>query len=60
MGRLEVEFEELIPRIRAKKAAAELLKFKYEAFKRNAKLGALRREVGVGDCRSTRKNWETS
>lgn len=45
MSRVEFEFHQYILAIRTKRASTEILKFKYNVFKKNAKLGALQFEV---------------
>jgi hypothetical protein len=41
LSTLELEFSDFVPAVRTKRATIELLKYKYNAFKKNAKLGAL-------------------
>jgi hypothetical protein len=45
MARLELEFNEYTLAIRTKRASTEILKYKYNIFKKNAKMGALQAEV---------------
>lgn len=47
MSTVEFEFNDYILAIRTKRASIELLKFKYNVFKKNAKYGALQFEVGA-------------
>jgi hypothetical protein len=51
MSIVEFEFNDYILAIRTKRASIEILKFKYNIFKKNAKFGALQFEVGA--CRVT-------
>jgi hypothetical protein len=47
MSIVEFEFNQYILAIRTKRASIEILKYKYNIFKKNAKFGALQFEVAV-------------